>query len=333
MDLAGAFWNHSPVMREKMQDLKIQPPHLTSREMTDLVAFLTAYRYYLTELGRPGNPVAGRNVFASKGCARCHGTNAWDKPGPDLARYRGKFSAIFLAQAMWNHGGEMAEVMRGTGVAWPKFSGDEMGDLLAYLQSGTGGATAERVYFEPGSPRRGRELFSSKHCIECHAIAGVGGTGGPDLGRTRALVDSSFAMAGRMWNHRQQMSAELSKRRLPRVTFSGQEMADILAYLYFVNYASVTGAPDRGGLVFVQKCSPCHSVGGGKRVGPDLATVPGLDEPIAIIAAMWDHAPTMDAELRTRNLPWPRLDAGDAADLTAFLLTRRTPPDPSRAAR
>jgi len=333
MDLAGAFWNHSPVMREKMQDLKIQPPHLTSREMTELVAFLTAYRYYLTEVGRPGNPASGKQVFASKGCARCHGTNAWDKPGPDLSRYRGKFSAIFLAQAMWNHGGEMASVMRGAGVAWPKFSGDEMGDLLAYLQSGTGGATADRVYFEPGSPRRGRELFSTKHCVECHAIAGAGGKGGPDLGRGRELVDSTFAMAGLMWNHSERMTAEFARRRLARVTFSGQEMADILAYLYFVNYASVRGAPDRGGLLFVKNCSACHSIGGGKRVGPDLATAPDLDQPIAIIAAMWDHAPKMDAELRARNLPWPRLDPGDAADLTAFLLTRRAPPEPARAAR
>ena len=31
MDLAGAFWNHAPVMREKMRDLKIQPPQLNSR--------------------------------------------------------------------------------------------------------------------------------------------------------------------------------------------------------------------------------------------------------------------------------------------------------------
>ena len=26
LDVAGAFWNHAPVMREKMRDLKIQPP-------------------------------------------------------------------------------------------------------------------------------------------------------------------------------------------------------------------------------------------------------------------------------------------------------------------
>ena len=323
MDLAGAFWNHSPVMREKMADLKIQPPRLNSGEMADLVAFLTAYRYYLTEVGQPGSPAAGKVVFASKGCTRCHGADAWDKPGPDLARYRGRFSATFVAQAMWNHGGEMAAVMRGQGVPWPKFAGREMGDLLAYLQAGNGGSTEERVYFEPGSPRRGRELFAAKRCVECHAIAGAGGHGGPDLARGRQFVGSTSAVAGLMWNHSQGMSAEFARRGLARVTFSGQEMADVLSYLYYVNYADVRGVPERGGDLFVKKCSACHSVGGGKRVGPDLMTVPDLDQPLAIMAAMWDHAPKMDHELRSRNLAWPRFELGDAADLTAFLLTRR----------
>jgi len=323
MDLAGAFWNHSPVMREKMADLKIQPPRLTSHEMSDLVAFLTAYRYYLTEVGQPGIPAAGKAVFTAKGCARCHAAGAWDKPGPDLTRYRGRFSAIFVAQAMWNHGGEMATVMRGQGVPWPKFAGREMGDLLAYLQSGNEGTTDERVYFEPGSPRRGREVFASKKCVGCHAIAGVGGHGGPDLGRGREFVGSISSIAGLMWNHSQRMSEEFARRGVARITFSGQEMADVLAYLYFVNYATVRGTPERGGLLFVKKCSSCHSIGGGARVGPDLAMAPDLDEPIAIMAAMWDHAPTMDREMRTRGLPWPRLEIGDAADLTAFLLTRR----------
>src|SRR3990172_8863886 len=92
LDIAGAFWNHAPVMREKMKDLKIQPPSMTSREMADLVAFLTAYRYYLTELGAPADPAAGLRVFQAKGCARCHGDrDSWDKPGPSLDRYRGRF--------------------------------------------------------------------------------------------------------------------------------------------------------------------------------------------------------------------------------------------------
>lgn len=326
LDLAGALWNHAPVMREKMQHLKIVPLTLTSGEMADLVALLTAYRYYVTELGAPGDAAAGRKVFEAKGCASCHGETegAWDLPGPNLQRYRGKFSAIFLAQAMWNHGPEMAAVMRARGIKWPRFSGSEMADLLAYLQLGNAGGSDERVYFEPGSPRRGQDLFVSKRCASCHAIGGKGGRGGPDLGSgTKTLIRSVPAIAGLMWNHSLGMLAEFERRGIPRVTFSGQEMADIIAYLYFVNYASVRGSPARGAQLFVMKCSACHSVGGGARVGPDLASVPDLQDPFAIMAAMWNHAPKMEQELRKQGRSWPRFERGEAADLSAFLLTAR----------
>jgi len=324
MDLAGTFWNHAPLMREKMLDMKIRPPTLTSQEMANLFAFLTAYRYYLTEVGQAANPVAGKAIFVEKRCDRCHVDNAWDTPGPDLSRYRGRYSAISLAQTMWNHGEEMATVMRTHREPWPKFEGRQMGDLLAFLQTGAGGSTEERAYYEPGSPRNGRELFSSKRCNECHAIFGVGGRVGPDLGRRgRDFVGSISSLAGLMWNHSKNMSAERSRRHLPRVTFAGQEMADIFAYLYFVNYANVSANPERGGLIFAQKCAPCHSVVSGQRIGPDLATVADLDGPIAVVAAMWGHAPKMERELRTRGRPWPRLEPGEAADLTAFLLSRR----------
>ena len=180
------------------------------------------------------------------------------------------------------------------------------------------------LYFEPGSPRRGRELFTTKRCVSCHSIAGVGGKGGPDLGlRPQELVGSVSSVAALMWNHSQAMTAEFSRRGVPRVTFSGGEMADIIAYLYFVNYASVRARPDRGGVLFVDKCSPCHSIGGGRQVGPDLKTAPGLDEPLGIMSAMWNHSSAMDQELRRHGLQWPRLETGDAADLTAFLLSRR----------
>jgi len=332
LDIAGAFWNHSPVMREKMQDLKIPAPTMTSREMADILAFLTAYRYYLTEVGEPTNAAAGHAVFVSKGCVRCHGGgDAWDKPGPSLDRYRGRFSPIFLAQAMWNHGPEMASLMKGRSIPWPKFLGREMGDLLAYLQAGNAaGSRAEPVYFEPGSPRRGSELFTAKHCDACHAVAGKGGRGGPDLGlRGRELVGSVSAVAGIMWNHGQGMVAEFERRGIRHSKFSGEEMADIIAYLYFVNYADVRGTPSRGARLFSERCSVCHSPSGGSGLGPDLAGVPGLDDPIAIIAAMWNHAPRMEQESRRLGVLWPRFQPGDTADLAAFLLgsrARRTPP-------
>ncbi|MBZ5557485.1 MAG: c-type cytochrome [Acidobacteriia bacterium] len=327
LDLAGVFWNHAPVMREKMQDLKIVQPHLEPREMADLVAFLTAYRYYLTEVGHSGNPIAGRAVFESKSCPQCHamaGATTFDKPGPRLDRYKGQYSAILLAQVMWNHSPEMASLMRGRGMTFPRLTGVEMADLLAYLQAGNVNDKQERVYFEPGSPRRGRDVFAAKRCSTCHSIAGVGGKGGPDLGaRPQELVGSVSAIAALMWNHSQAMTAEFARRGLPRVTFSGGEMADIIAYLYFVNYANVRAKPDHGGVLFVDKCSPCHTLGGGKQVGPDLQTAAGLNDPVAIMAAMWNHSSAMEQELRKHGFPWPRLEPGDAADLTAFLLTSR----------
>jgi cytochrome c2 len=325
LDVAGAFWNHALVMREKMHDLKIQPPLLTSGEMADIVAFVTAYRYYLTELGDPGDPALGQEVFKAKSCIRCHGAASdWGKPGPSLERYRGQFSAIAMAQVMWNHGPEMAQVMRARGVTWPKFAGREMGDLLAYLQAGNEGVATERVYFEPGSPRRGRDLFQTKRCIACHAIAGEGGHVGPDLGtRGREMVGSISSMAGLMWNHSQVMTAELARQAVPRATFSGQEMADIIAYLYFVNYATVYGAPDRGERIFREKCSACHTTSGARLIGANLATVPGIDEPLAVITAMWNHAEQMGGELNQRGRAWPQFLPGEAADLTAFLLSKR----------
>lgn len=301
MDLAAAFWNHASVMREKMRDLKIQPPRLNGREMADLVAFLAAYHFYLDEAGQLGNPSAGKALFAAKGCVRCHGSDAPSRPGADLRHIRGRFSAV----SIWKHGPQ---------AQWPKLSGRETADLVAFLQEAGDRTADERAYVEPGSPRRGRELFASKGCAACHSVAGRGGRPGLDLaGRRPALTGSIWELAGLMGSH----------RSVPRA--SDQEMADILAYLYFINYANVRGVPKLGGQLFEAKCSPCHTLGGGKKVGPDLATVPELSDPLAIIAAMWEHAPTMEQEMRDRNIPRPHFEPGDAADLTAFLLSKRTP--------
>jgi mono/diheme cytochrome c family protein len=322
LDLAGALWNHAPVMRDKMQALKIQPPTITSTEMADIVALLTAYRYDAAEVSRPANAEAGRRVFMAKRCATCHNPNGsrWDGLGPGLQKYRGRSSAIFLAQAMWNHGPEMASVMDAQAVPWPKFAPGEMDDLVAYLQAG-GSASDRAEYFQPGSPRRGAELFSSKRCIACHAVRDRGGRGGPDLGlRGHELVASVPTIAGLMWNHSETMAAEFDKRGIPQITFSGQEMVDVIAYLYFLNYATVRATPARGEKLFAARCSACHATGG-KGTGPDLAAVPHLDEPFAIIAAMWNHAPMMASEIKKRGLTWPRFEPGEAADLVAFLLS------------
>jgi mono/diheme cytochrome c family protein len=129
-------------------------------------------------------------------------------------------------------------------------------------------------------------------------------------------------IAGLMWNHSQAMNSEFARRGIARPTFAGQEMADLIAYLFFVNYANVRGTPFRGGQVFSKKCGSCHTLGR-QSVGPDLLSAPGLDQPIGIIASMWNHATTMEQEAAKRLRTWPRLERGETADLAAFLISRR----------
>jgi len=64
-------------------------------------------------------------------------------------------------------------------------------------------------------------------------------------------------------------------------------------------------------------------VDGGAGIGPDLGVSPGLEEPLAIVAAMWNHAHEMEQELRKQGRAWPRFAPGEAADLAAFLLASR----------
>src|ERR1039457_4066655 len=94
-----------------MAELNIEPPPLTSQEMASLIAFLTAYQYYLAQVGKPGDPDKGQEVFAAKNCSKCHSLQSeadFEKVGPSLRGYA-KLSPIQIAQAMWNHGPAMAE--------------------------------------------------------------------------------------------------------------------------------------------------------------------------------------------------------------------------------
>jgi cytochrome c2 len=324
LDFGGALWNHATVMRREMRQLGASRPSLSPPEATNLVAYLTTFRYYETQVREAGNPALGSVVFEKKGCPACHESVSGGKTqAPDLRKFRGRYAPIVFTQALWNHSAAMTSAMKEKGVPPPTFIGREMTDLAAYLQVGLAPGAPDPIVFEPGSPKRGAELFSSKGCVTCHAVAGKGGQGGPDLGgRGRAMARSVPEIAGLMWNHSQAMNSEFARRGVARPTFAGQEMADLIAYLFFVNYANVRGTPFRGGQVFSKKCASCHTLGR-QSVGPDLLSAPGLDQPIGIIASMWNHATAMEQEAAKRLRTWPRLERGETADLGAFLIGRR----------
>lgn len=166
----------------------------------------------------------------------------------------------------------------------------------------------------------GAQVFGSKGCAGCHAIDGVGGGTGPDLGRVSA-PPSLFALAARMWNHLPTMAARMrAEGRLPP-TLAPWEAADLVAFLFSVQYYSPPGDARRGETVFLDKqCVVCHQVRGvGGVIGPSLDGLAARGSPIELATALWNHAPAMEREMRARGIERPTLAGADLDDLRAFL--------------
>ena len=318
-ELGAAMWNHLPRMGAKMVEVGIRRPTLTPSEVSNLIAFLFTAQYY----DEPGDAKTGEGLFASKGCVQCHEVGGkGGRVGPGLDFLKRANSPVLVAAAMWNHGPEMAETMKTKGIARPTFQGKEMVDLIAYVVSAAkvdvGGDTAQVV---PGTPERGQKIFTEKRCVVCHRVAGKGGTVGPELGRRGHHV-SLTQFAALMWNHGPAMWAKMRERgiQVPRLT--GQEMADVVAYLYVSHYFDqpALGRVQGQQLVQTRGCLTCHSVRGkGGKVGADFATSKVVGTPAGVVAAMWNHSRFMESQAQKQDIAWPVLTGQELGDIATYL--------------
>jgi mono/diheme cytochrome c family protein len=316
-DIGAALWNHLPRMTAEMRQAGIERQRLTPRETTDLIAFLFTAQYR----DESGDVKVGERLFASKGCAQCHAVGG--KGGavePALDSLKRANSPVLVAAAMWNHGPAMAETMRARAIARSALEGKELLDIIAYVTAAardTGGDTAQVV---PGTPAKGEKLFTERHCATCHAVGGKGGRVGPDLGRSGHHV-SLTEFAARMWNHGPKMWAAMKERGIDVPKLSGQDTADILAYLYVAHYFDPTASARRGVQTLAAKgCTTCHSVNGkGGKVAADFATSAVVGSPGSLIAGMWNHGPLMETAAQKQGVSWPVLQGRDLADVAAYL--------------
>lgn len=142
MELAGRLWNHVPGMFAALAQDRSEWPRITASEMADLMAYLQA------DAVRDPQPdfLKGQLMLLRKGCLKCH---SFGKEGgriePDLAERRSDYeSAVAWATAMWTHTPAMAAMAARLGIAYPRFSGDEMGNLLGYLKHAAAAASPRR---------------------------------------------------------------------------------------------------------------------------------------------------------------------------------------------
>ena len=322
LDLAAKLWNHIPSMIIGMERAKIIKPNLTGEEFTEI----SAYLYFLKFFDEPGNPTRGRFVFNEKGCNICHPLSGKGKKGErGLNELHQNLSPVFLSQVIWNHGPNMIAEMVKLGIKWPEFKGTEMMDLLEYIKTNAKGGLKEAAFITPGNPKEGKQVFTSKGCIKCHAIRGEGGKEAEDLGkRAKTFYKSLTQIASSMWNKGPTVLAKMSQTQMGIPKFTPKEMADLIAYLYSLHFTDEPGNPTSGKKIFSDMgCAKCHGEDGkrGILIHVDLSKYQKAPNPIDIVAGIWNHSAEIDKAMREKGIPWPRFKKGELADLLEYIRT------------
>jgi mono/diheme cytochrome c family protein len=301
--LASLMWNHAPQMWSAMKKYGVPQEGMTADKAADLFAYFEAARYF----EKPGDAGRGKVVFAAKHCAECHGIASSPNPAaPPVAKWGSLADPIILAQQMWDHGAQMRTEFARKKLAWPLLTGQELTDMLVYLQH-LPETRAQARTFELPSTDSGEALFQTKGCAGCH-------TGRLDLG-TLLKNQTLTEIAADMWNHQPEMKAEP-----PSLT--QEEMREILGYVWAKQYFRGEGDAARGKSVFEQKgCASCHN--DPSSGAPKLARGKEGYSAIAMIAVLWSHGPRMLERMEQKKLPWPRFTAPQMGDVIAYLNSLR----------
>jgi cytochrome c len=128
--MASAMWNHATTMWQAMDDAGIRRPQLTEQQAADLFAYFAGG----TRPGKPGDIRRGQQIYQAKLCALCHDDSY--SGAPSLKPLAGHVSSFSMVAAFWQHGGGMLARMVTKNQAWQHLTPEEMGHLIAYLDSG-----------------------------------------------------------------------------------------------------------------------------------------------------------------------------------------------------
>jgi mono/diheme cytochrome c family protein len=294
--MASLMWNHAPDMWGAMKKKGIVKSEMTPDIAADLFAYFVSARFF----ERPGDAGRGKQAFAARHCADCHGiATPIVGGGPPVAKWESLSDPLVLAQQMWNHGPQMREAFAKRKFRWAALTGQELTDILVYLQNlPETRDLAHRFEFPPSDA--GEKLFQSKGCVTCHS----GATALEHLLKNQTLTD----IAADMWDHQPEM-------KQPSPSLSPEEMRQIIGYIWTRQYFTGTGSAERGKKVFAAKsCGTCHN---DPSSGAPKLTKGQSD--ITMVAVLWEHGPRMLDVMNSKKIAWPRFTAQQMDDLVAYL--------------
>lgn len=294
--MASLMWNHAPTMWGAMKVRGIVKPQMTAESAADLFAYFVSSRYF----DRPGDAGRGKQAFAARHCADCHGiSTAIAGGGPAVVNWGSLADPLMLAEQMWNHGPAMRAAFAQKKYAWTPLTGQELSDILVYLQNLPQTRDLPHHFTLPATDG-GEQLFQSKGCNGCH----TGTMAMEKLVKNQTLTD----IAAAMWHHQPEM-------KQPPVVLSPGDMQQLIGYIWARQYFTGTGDAGRGKKVFTEKsCATCHNdpSSGAPKLGKGQSD-------ITMVAALWQHGPQMLDMMNAKRIVWPRFSAREMDDLVAFL--------------
>jgi mono/diheme cytochrome c family protein len=325
-ELCASIWSHWSKMNAA-KEANEAPIILSRSEIRDIVAYL----YYLNYYREPGDKERGKEIFTAQACSRCHALEPMSKegkPGPAVYAMSDFQGPISLAVALWNHGGGMLTSMSQKHIPWPELKPEEVADLVSYIRSNNSEVEASRASLL-GNPVRGQELFVSRYCSGCHKPGGEGPGIGPALASTGTAASLS-ALVSSLWNHYPKMTQAMASKGISRSEMTTADMNDLIAYVYWVRAYGLAGDPAAGQDLYQTKnCAACHSKGpNGTASAPSLVGSETTKSPYAMLAAIWNHGPTMKSHLEQRKIAWPSLTGEEMRDLIAYF--QKPPPGDSK---
>ncbi len=178
----------------------------------------------------------------------------------------------------------------------------------------------------PDSPWKGREVFHTKGCIQCHSVYGRGGDEGPDLGKEK-YYGTYFQFAALLWNHFPEMSKTMREKGAKFPHLNTEETRQLLAYLSYIRYMGEPGDELKGRKLLKTKgCLTCHKFGGqGGDIGPDIAADNEYLSPLWLAESIWNHGPDLIKIFEKYDIQRPEFEGNEFVDLATAMQSYMRP--------
>ena len=202
----------------------------------------------------------GAAIFTSQMCTNCHSVlRARREYAPDLGRrFDRNYTPAGIASLMWNHAPAMWSAIAKQGIPMPQLTEADAADLFAYFY-------AAHFFEKPGEAERGKALFASKRCADCHALTTGEAKAGPPVSQWAALADPTVLVT-QMFDHAARMNQAMRERNIAWPQLTPQDMTDLLVYLQNLPQTRGSDArvpdcrPEGGEELFRTKgCANCHT--------------------------------------------------------------------------